>query len=147
MSKSINIYVLSLLVICFLVSIILSGCQSKKENLEAEKLKEYVTKDVSEFKENDLKELEGVIEVYCAKPLEWFMIEDGDAKYCFVITDNTKILNSKGKKQTHQMFNVGTNDLVSVKTSSMCGSLNEEYNDVDAWFICDTVKVLDTIEY
>ena len=137
----------SLISMCLLLALLLTGCAKTNISKEIQNFGEYVTKDVSEFSRVDLKKFDGTIAAYCAKPVEWFLIEDEDRTCCFVITESTKILNNKGKLQKHQMFNVGTGDIVEVKASNQIGSLSEEYNDVDAWFVCDTVKVLDTLEY
>ena len=45
------------------------------------------------------------------------------------------------------MFNVGTNDIVRVQTLCQSGSISEEYNDIDGWFILKSVKKIDTLEY
>lgn len=132
--------------VSLLLALMLAGC-NKEMDEDIKTLNEYVTKDVSEFEIVDAKKFDGTISVYCAKPAEWFVIEKDNLKYCFVITDKTSILDNKGKKQKHQMFNVGTNDIVEIKVKAQCGSLSEDYNDASAWFVCDSIKVLDTLEY
>lgn len=133
---------LSVLVIAFL----LVGCNKNFDD-EIENMNQFVTKDLSEYDEVQLDEYKGAITAYCANPLEWFMVIKDEKRYCFVITDKTIILNNKGKKQKHQMFNVGPSDIVEVDVGPQCGSLQEEYDYVDAWFIAKSVKVVDTIEY
>lgn len=140
-----------LLLVITLMTCIITGCD-KGEDVKQRQLdliESSITCDVSSYEAIENFKLDGTISVYCAKPFEWFIIGDNETNktYGFIITDNTAIIDNKGRELKHQMFNVGTNDIVRVQTLCQSGSISEEYNDIDGWFILKGVKKIDTLEY
>lgn len=140
-----------LLLVITLMTCIITGCD-KGEDVKQRQLdliESSITCDVSSYEAIENFKLDGTISVYCAKPFEWFIISDNETNktYGFIITDNTAIIDNKGRELKHQMFNVGTNDIVRVQTLCQSGSISEEYNDIDGWFILKGVKKIDTLEY
>lgn len=145
MKKNLILFMLLALVLT------LTSCTKEEDmkNNNLELIKDSITCDVSSYEARDNFKLTGNISVYAAKPYEWFIIEDKNSNktYGFVILDNTKICDNKNKELKHSMFNVGTNDIVEVNTLCQCGSIYEEYNDIDGWFIAKSIKEIDTLEY
>ncbi|MCQ2978763.1 MAG: hypothetical protein MJ245_03095 [Clostridia bacterium] len=140
-----------LLLVITLMTCVITGCD-KGEDVKQRQLdliESSITCDVSSYETIENFKMDGTISVYCAKPFEWFIISDNETNktYGFIITDNTAIIDNKGRELKHQMFNVGTNDIVRVQTLCQSGSISEEYNDIDGWFILKSVKKIDTLEY